>query len=57
MANPLTVAHGILQARILEWVAISFSRGLDRKHVKMSTSVASRVNNTAPTVTETSFKG
>ena len=26
-ANLWTVAHGILQARILEWTAISFSRG------------------------------
>jgi len=26
-AAPWTVAHGISQARILEWVAISFSRG------------------------------
>jgi len=25
---PGSSAHGILQARILEWVAISFSRGL-----------------------------
>ena len=25
-------AHGILQARILEWVAISFSRGLHLLH-------------------------
>ena len=24
---PVSSAHGILQARILEWVAISFSRG------------------------------
>ena len=29
-ATPWTVAHGILQARILEWVASSFSRGSSR---------------------------
>ena len=31
LCNPMdyspSAAHGILQARILEWVAISFSRG------------------------------
>ena len=26
-ATPWAVVHGILQARILEWVAFSFSRG------------------------------
>ena len=26
-ASPWTVVHGILQARILEWVAFPFSRG------------------------------
>ena len=26
-ATPWTVAHQVLQARVLEWVAISFSRG------------------------------
>ena len=26
-ATPWTVVHGILQARILEWVAFPFSRG------------------------------
>ena len=26
-ATPWIVAHGIFQARVLEWVAISFSRG------------------------------
>ena len=25
--TPWIVAHGIFQARVLEWVAISFSRG------------------------------
>ena len=29
-ATPWTVAHGIFQARVLEWVAISFSRGPSR---------------------------
>ena len=27
---PVSSVHGILQARILEWVAISFSRGSSR---------------------------
>ena len=27
ICDPMTVVHGILQARILEWVAIPFSRG------------------------------
>ena len=27
---PGSSAHGILQARVLEWVAISFSRGASR---------------------------
>ena len=27
LCTPWTVVHGILQARILEWVAVSFSRG------------------------------
>ena len=26
-SSPVSPVHGILQARILEWVAISFSRG------------------------------
>jgi len=28
------LVHGILQARILEWVAISFSRGFSRPGIK-----------------------
>ena len=31
---PSSSVHGILQARILEWVAISFSRDFDRKYTK-----------------------
>ena len=27
LCNPMDTAHGILQARILEWVAFPFSRG------------------------------
>ena len=33
LADPVEF-HGILQARILEWVAFPFSRGLDRGGVK-----------------------
>ena len=29
-SSPSSSVHGILQARILEWVAISFSRGSSR---------------------------
>ena len=39
-ATPWTVAHGILQGRILEWVAFAFSRGSyqprDRTHVSLT---------------------
>ena len=31
---PGSSLHGILQARILEWVAISFSRGLPNTEIK-----------------------
>ena len=38
-ATPCTVVHGILQARILEWVAFPFSRGSsqprDRTHARL----------------------
>ena len=27
LCNPMDLVHGILQARILEWVAFPFSRG------------------------------
>ena len=43
--------HGTLQARILEWVAISFSRGSsrsrDQTHVSMSPSLAGEFFTTA----------
>ena len=35
---PGSSVHGILQARILEWVAISFSRGSSRPRVKPASS-------------------
>ena len=31
---PSSSAHGILQARILEWVAVSFSRGSSQPRIK-----------------------
>ena len=33
-ATSWTVVHGILQARILEWVAFSFSRGSSQTGIK-----------------------
>ena len=43
---PGSSVHGILQIRILEWVAISFSRGSsqsrDRTHVSYVSCIASR---------------
>ena len=27
LCNPIDIVHGILQARILEWIAVPFSRG------------------------------
>ena len=44
--------HGISQARILEWVAISFSRGSsrprDRTHISCVSALAGRFFTTAP---------
>ena len=34
LCNPMNSAHGILQARILEWAAISFSRDLPDPGIK-----------------------
>ena len=34
LPHGLYMVHGILQSRILEWVAFPFSRGLDRGGVK-----------------------
>ena len=33
-SSPNSSVHGILQARILEWVAIPFSRGFSRHRIK-----------------------
>jgi len=49
---PGSSVHGILQARILEWVAISFSRGSsqprDQTHISMSPALAGGFFTTAP---------
>ena len=39
-AIPWTVVHGILQARILEWVALPFSRGLGSSWLRNRTGVS-----------------
>jgi len=33
---PGSPVHGVLQARILEWVAISFSRGSSQQRIKLT---------------------
>ena len=49
---PGSSVHGILQARILEWVALSFSRGSswprDRTHVSCVSWIASKFFTTKP---------
>ena len=40
--SPDSSVHGVLQARILEWVAISFSRGSSQTRVQTSISWTSR---------------
>ena len=42
MDLPGSSVHGIFQARILEWVAISFSRGSSRLRDRTHTSCISR---------------
>ena len=45
--------HGVLQARILEWVAIYFSRGFSQPRIEpaslMSPALASRLSTTSTT--------
>ena len=46
---PSSSVHGIFQARILEWVAISFSRGLLDPGIKpMSFMLAGRLSTAEP---------
>ena len=51
-SSPDSSVHGILQARILEWVTISFSRGSswprDQTHVSCVTCIAGRFFTTEP---------
>ena len=42
-SSPGSSVHGILQARILEWVAISFSREFSRPRDRTSISCVSRL--------------
>ena len=48
-SSPVSSVHGILQARILKWVAISFSRGSSRPRDGTQTrSAALRVDSSPP---------